>query len=93
MARPRPSLAPARWKLLLIGTAGCSSYDVVHILEKGREPVTDCRVEVDADRAETDPKVFTRIHMHFIVSGRGLDPQESRTRHSAFRRSRTRSTR
>jgi len=59
-------------ELVLIGTGGCSAYDVVHILEKGRERVEDCVVELDADRAETEPKVFTRIHMHFIVRGRGL---------------------
>ena len=63
-------------ELLLIGTGGCSAWDVVAILEKGREPVTDVRVEVDADRAETDPKVFTRIHMQFIVRGRGLNPDK-----------------
>ncbi len=59
-------------ELVLIGTGGCSAYDVVHILEKGREAVEDCVVELDADRAETEPRVFTRIHMHFIVKGRGL---------------------
>lgn len=63
---------PSPMELVLIGTGGCSAYDVVHILEKGREPVADCVVELDADRAATDPKVFTRIHMHFVVSGRGL---------------------
>jgi len=63
---------PSPMELVLIGTGGCSAYDVVHILEKGREAVEDCVVELDADRAETDPKVFTRIHMHFIVKGRGL---------------------
>lgn len=63
---------PSPMELLLIGTGGCSAYDVVHILEKGREAVEDCVVEMDADRAETDPKVFTRIHMHFVVKGRGL---------------------
>ncbi|TIP51695.1 MAG: OsmC family protein, partial [Mesorhizobium sp.] len=61
---------PSPMELVLIGTGGCSAYDVVHILEKGREAVEDCVVELDADRAETDPKVFTRIHMHFIVKGR-----------------------
>jgi len=60
-------------ELVLIGTGGCSAFDVIHILEKGREPIEDCVVELDADRAETDPKVFTRVHMHFIVTGRGLD--------------------
>ena len=63
---------PSPMELVLIGTGGCSAYDVVHILEKGREAVEDCVIELDADRAETDPKVFTRIHMHFIVSGRAL---------------------
>lgn len=63
---------PSPMELVLIGTGGCSAYDVVHILEKGRERVEDCVVELDADRAETEPKVFTRIHMHFIVRGRGL---------------------
>ena len=63
---------PSPMELVLIGTGGCSAYDVVHILEKGREAIEDCVVELDADRAETDPKVFTRIHMHFIVKGRAL---------------------
>lgn len=66
------SPGPSPMELLLIGTGGCSAIDVVHILEKGREAVEDCVVELDSDRAETDPKVFTRIHMHFIVKGRGL---------------------
>ncbi|TPI34461.1 OsmC family protein [Mesorhizobium sp. B3-2-1] len=59
---------PSPMELVLIGTGGCSAYDVVHILEA----VEDCVVELEADRAETDPKVFTRIHMHFIVKGRAL---------------------
>ncbi len=63
---------PSPMELVLIGTGGCSAFDVVHILEKGREAVEDCVVELDADRAETDPKVFTRIHMHFVVKGRNL---------------------
>ena len=49
---------------------------MVNILEKSREPVTGCEVRIDADRAETDPKVFTRIHMQFIVTGRGLKPEK-----------------
>jgi putative redox protein len=73
-AAPKPG--PSPMELLLIGTAGCSAWDVVNILEKGREPVADCRVQIDADRAETDPKVFVRIHMQFIVTGRGLDPRK-----------------
>ncbi|MEZ5779082.1 MAG: OsmC family protein [Paracoccaceae bacterium] len=67
---------PSPMELLLIGTGGCAGIDVVHILEKGRDPVEDCVVEVDSERAETEPKVFTRIHMHFIVTGRGLDPKK-----------------
>ncbi|WP_256750345.1 OsmC family protein [Mesorhizobium sp. Mes31] len=63
---------PSPMELVLIGTGGCSAYDVVHILEKGREAVEDCVVELDADRAETEPRVFTRIHMHFVVKGRSL---------------------
>jgi putative redox protein len=63
---------PSPMELVLIGTGGCSAYDVVHILEKGREAVEDCVVELEAERAETEPRVFTRIHMHFVVSGRGL---------------------
>ena len=67
---------PSAMELVLIGMGGCSAYDVVHILEKGREPVDDVTVELDADRAETDPKVFTRVHMHFVVKGRGLSTQK-----------------
>jgi putative redox protein len=63
---------PSAMELVLIGTGGCTAYDVVHILEKGREAVDDVIVELEADRAEQDPKVFTRIHMHFVVKGRGL---------------------
>jgi putative redox protein len=63
---------PSPMELVLIGTGGCTAFDVVHILEKGREKVEDCVIEIDADRAEQDPKVFKRIHMHFVVKGRGL---------------------
>lgn len=63
---------PSPMELVLIGTAGCTAYDVVHILEKGREAVEDCVVDVEADRAETDPRVFTRIHLHFVLKGRNL---------------------
>ena len=59
-------------EMLLIGMAGCTAFDVVHILEKGREPVTGCEVEADADRAETEPKVFTRIRVRYRVTGKGL---------------------
>ncbi len=60
-------------ELLLLGVGGCSAFDVIHILKKSRQPVADCEVEVTAERSETVPKVFTRINLHFIVSGRGLD--------------------
>ena len=63
---------PSPMELLLIGTAGCSAYDVVSILEKGRQRIEDVDVAVDAVRAETDPKVFTKIHLQFTVKGRGI---------------------
>jgi putative redox protein len=59
-------------ELVLMGTGACSAIDVVHILRKARQPITDCVVEVDAERAAEDPQVFTRIHLHYIVTGRGL---------------------
>jgi len=60
-------------ELVLIGLGGCTSYDVVTILAKSRQPVIDCVTELTAERAATEPKVFTRIHVHFKVTGRGLD--------------------
>ncbi|HEY0521771.1 MAG TPA: OsmC family protein [Stellaceae bacterium] len=59
-------------EMLLLGLGGCTAFDVVHILRKGRDPVEDCVVEIEAARAETDPKIFTRIHLRFVVTGRGL---------------------
>ncbi len=59
-------------EMLLLGLGGCTAFDVVHILRKARQPVTDCVVEIEAERAPEPPKVFTRIHVHFIVSGTGL---------------------
>jgi putative redox protein len=53
----------------LLGLGGCSAFDVVNILERGRRSPTACHVEIEAERAETEPKVFTRIHLHFVVSG------------------------
>ena len=64
---------PSAMELVLIGTGGCSAWDVVQILEKGRQNIDDCVVEMDAERADEDPMVFTKIHMHFIVTGRGLN--------------------
>jgi len=66
------NLGPRPMETVLIGAGGCSAYDVVHILKKGRADVTDCVVDIDAERAEEDPKVFTRIHFHFTVTGRAL---------------------
>jgi putative redox protein len=63
-------------EMLLIGTGGCSAYDVVAILEKARQPVRDCRVELSAERADAIPAVFTKIHLHFIVCGDGLNPAQ-----------------
>lgn len=64
-------------EMLLVGLAGCSAFDVVHILEKGREPITGCTVAVEAERAPTDPKVFTAIHLTFRVTGRGLAKEKA----------------
>ena len=63
-------------ELVLIGTGGCAAFDVVHILRKQRQDVSDCVAEIEAQRAESDPKVFTGIHIHFKVTGRGLDPRK-----------------
>jgi putative redox protein len=61
-------------EMLLIGMGGCTSFDVVMILKRGREPINGCSVEITAERAEADPKVFTRIHLDYRVSGKGLAP-------------------
>jgi putative redox protein len=63
-------------EMMLLGLAGCSAFDVVLILKRSRENVTDCVVDVDGDRADTDPKVFTDVRMHYIVTGRNLDPKK-----------------
>lgn len=65
-------LGPRPMEVVLMGTGGCTAYDVMHILRKSRAPVTDCVLEIDSERAEEDPKVFTKIHFHFIVTGKGL---------------------
>ena len=62
-------------EMLLIGLGGCSNFDVVSILKKSRQAISDYYVELDAERAETDPKVFTKIHMHFVVTGKGIKPE------------------
>ena len=66
------NLAPRPMETVLAGTGGCTAYDVVLILQRGRHAVTGCQVKLTSERAPTDPKVFTRIHMHFVVSGTGL---------------------
>jgi len=68
------NLAPRPMETLLAGAGGCTAYDVVLILKRGRLAVSGCQVKVSAERAAEDPKVFTRIHLHFTVSGRGLPP-------------------
>ena len=66
------NLGPRPMELMLMSVGACSAVDVVHILKKGRHAVDDVQVEVKGERADTDPKVFTKIHLHFIVSGQGL---------------------
>ena len=66
------NLAPRPMETVLAGTAGCTAYDVVLILKRGRHDVSGCQVKVTSERASADPKVFTRIHMHFTVSGKAL---------------------
>lgn len=66
------NLAARPMEILLLGTGGCSIYDVLSMLKKSRQKVVDCRVEMDADRADAVPAVFTRINMHFVVTGVGL---------------------
>jgi putative redox protein len=63
-------------EMLLLGMGGCTAFDVVMILKKARQPVTDCVVEMEARRADTDPKVFTHIHVHFVVTGDGLSDKQ-----------------
>jgi putative redox protein len=66
------NLAPRPMETVLAGTGGCAAYDVVLILKRGRQDVQGCRVKLTAERAPSDPKVFTKIHMHFVVSGTAL---------------------
>lgn len=67
------NLAPRPMETVLAGTGGCTAYDVVLILKRGRHDVRGCQVQLKAERAASDPKVFTGIHMHFVVSGKALD--------------------
>ena len=69
------NLAPRPMEMLLAGTGGCTAFDIVMILQKGRHAVRGCTVRLEAERAASDPKVFTRIHFHFRVSGHQLKPE------------------
>ncbi len=66
------NLAPRPMETVLAGTGGCTAYDVVLILKRGRHDVRGCSVKLSSERAETDPKVFTKIHLHFVVKGKAL---------------------
>ena len=69
------NLAPRPMEMVLVGTGGCTAYDVVLILKKSRQEVTGCSVTLKAERASEDPKVFTKIHYHFVVTGKNLKPE------------------
>lgn len=66
------NLAPRPMETLLAGAGGCTAYDVVLILQRGRHQITGCSVKLQAERADTDPKVFTKLNLHFVVTGREL---------------------
>jgi putative redox protein len=66
------NLAPRPMEMVLLGTGGCAAYDVVVILKKSGQDIRGCEVKVSSERAATDPKVFTRIHMHFVLHGKSL---------------------
>jgi len=72
------NLAARPMEMVLIGMGGCTAFDVVMILQKSRQPVEDCIVEISAERADEIPKVFTKIHAHYIVKGKGLDENKVR---------------
>jgi len=67
------NLGPRPMEMLLLGLGGCTQFDVLMILEKARQKVTACEVQIEAERADQVPKVFTKIHVHFVVAGHGLD--------------------
>ncbi len=70
------NLGPRPMEMLLMGTGGCAAFDVVLILRKGRQDVGTCKVEIEAERAQQEPKVFTRIHFHFVLTGKNLNPSQ-----------------
>jgi putative redox protein len=70
------NIGPRPMELVLAGTAACTAFDVVWILKKARQPISDCTVDAEAERAPEDPKVFTRIHLRYRIHGRGLNPAQ-----------------
>ena len=70
------NLGPRPMEMLLMGTGGCAAFDVVLILKKSRQDISDCVVEIEAERALEEPKVFTRIHFHFILTGKQLKAEQ-----------------
>lgn len=70
------NLAARPMEMVLIGMGGCTAFDVVMILQRARQPITDCIIELTAERADEIPKVFTRIHAHYIVKGKGLSEKQ-----------------
>ncbi|MBK8160635.1 MAG: OsmC family protein [Rhodospirillaceae bacterium] len=70
-----PTVAPSPMEYLLLGTGGCTSVDMVMILQKGRHDIRGCECRLEAERADSDPKIFTRINMHFVVTGSNLKPE------------------
>lgn len=69
------NMAPRPMETVLAGTGGCTAFDVVMILKRSRQDITGCEVKLEAERADTDPKVFTRIRFHYVVTGRNLKPE------------------
>lgn len=67
---------PRPMEMLLMGTGGCAAFDVVLILRKSRQNISNCEVEIEAERAQQEPKVFTRLHLHFILTGKNLNPSQ-----------------
>lgn len=70
------NLGPRPMEMLLLGLGGCTTFDVIMILKKSRQDIHDCVVEIDAERAEEEPKVFTKIHVHFVVTGKDLKEKQ-----------------
>ena len=70
------NLAARPMEMVLVGMGGCTAFDVVMILQRARQPITDCIVEIEAERAEEVPKVFTKIHAHYIIKGKGLSEKQ-----------------